>query len=347
MAKTKRKWWVRLLRGVGFTLAGIIGLFGLALGGYAGISHIVCGQYYKESSKAFKMPGLSDGVIHQGLDYDERSSSFFMCGYMLDDSASRLYVVNKASGDAKMLKFAKADGSAFSGHAGGVAVHGDYIYLAGSSSGCVYVYSYAEAISASNGDSIRSLGEYLVKTDNDKIRVSFTGISENRLILGEYYKSEKSYSTPKNHHVQTADGEAGGIAIGIPFSDHADAIFGLAPQADIAYSLPNLTQGVTSHNGRFYASTSAGLSYSKIYNYDLSQAKNVGNTSIIDLILPTYALDTSCLIAVKTTLPMAEELVVVDDEMYISTESASKRFLFGNLLGARYMWKTDISFFEN
>lgn len=48
--------------------------------------------YYKNSEKAFVIPGLSDGMVHQGLAYDSESGNFLITGYRTDGKASQVSV---------------------------------------------------------------------------------------------------------------------------------------------------------------------------------------------------------------------------------------------------------------
>ena len=101
---------------------------------------------YKHSEKEFTIPDINSGFIAQGLTYDARSDCFFMTGYMNDKSASPIYMVEKSTNKyVKKLLMQNPDGSEFHGHAGGMTVHGDYIYVAGSGDSCLYVFLYKDA----------------------------------------------------------------------------------------------------------------------------------------------------------------------------------------------------------
>lgn len=39
---------------------------------------------------------------------------------------------------------------------------------------------------------------------------------------------------------------------------------------------------------------------------------------------------------------MAEEIVTVDGRMYIMCESASNKYFFGNLIGGKWCYRTDL-----
>lgn len=314
---------------------------------FVAIYKIGANEYYKNSEIVFKMPGTSENIVIQGLHYDEVSNNFFFCGYKNGKGPSVIYMVNYDNHSKKKINLADENGEVFSGHAGGLAVHGEYIYLAGSSKNCIYVYSYDDAINSKDGDIINCLGEYSLKTNDDKIRVSFVGIVNGKLTVGEYYVSENSYNTVSTHHVETADGEQGGLAISIDFSSSSDAIFGLSPNISHAYILPAKTQGITSSGNDIYVSTSSGLSFSKIFSYKINELVSSQKITILEQEVDLYVLDSDSQNTMRKVPPMSEEIAVVNDKMYIACESASSKYIFGLFIGARFMFATDISFFND
>ena len=95
-------------------------------------------EYYRHSEKEFTIPDINRGFIAQGFTYDQKSGCFFMTGYMNDKSSSPIYMVEKSTNKyVKKLLMQNPDGSEFHGHAGGMTVHGDYIYVAGSGDSCL------------------------------------------------------------------------------------------------------------------------------------------------------------------------------------------------------------------
>ncbi len=54
----------------------LVGLVLVLLLGIRGYFRIPVSEYYKNSEKAFVIPGLSDGMTHQGLAYDSENDTF-------------------------------------------------------------------------------------------------------------------------------------------------------------------------------------------------------------------------------------------------------------------------------
>jgi hypothetical protein len=59
--------------------------------------------------------------------------------------------------------------------------------------------------------------------------------------------------------------------------------------------------------------------------------------------VPVYALDSASLVKDSKIAPMSEEIVIIDNQLYVMCESASTKYIFGNFLGAKWCYKTDLS----
>ncbi|MBO4449330.1 MAG: hypothetical protein J5777_01970 [Clostridiales bacterium] len=88
--------------------------------------------YYKASEKAFAIPGLSESMIPQGLDYLESEGLYLVGGYQKDGTPSRVYLIEKATGTVKgYVLLGDQNGNGMAIHAGGLAANGDYLYVGG------------------------------------------------------------------------------------------------------------------------------------------------------------------------------------------------------------------------
>ena len=328
-------------------LISIIVVSVLIMLGYRIVTRVALNSYYSQSSRLFNMPGLSSNIILQGIDYDEKDAVFVFAGYRSGDQASSLYIVNPITREEKRVDLCEKDGKKFTGHAGGVCVNGEYIYLAGSSSGCVFVYSLEDAISCNDGGEIRCMGRYDFKTENDKIRVSFVGKIDGELVVGEYCKTNNliSYNTPQNHHVQTADGERGGLCVTVKFDESNAENYGLDTKLSKAYIVPDITQGICEDETTIYASCSSGFPYGTIYSYDKSKLTK-STINVLDQELPVYIMDSTSQIKKSTVPPMCEEIIILGDKMYIVTEAASSKYIFGMLIGLQKMYGTNVGYFK-
>ena len=296
-------------------------------------------DYYSHSEKGFLIPDINDGFVAQGLAYDERSGCFFVTGYMNDKSVSPIYMVEKENGVCiKTLKMQNPDGSEFHGHAGGMTVHGDYVYVAGSGDHCLYVFSYEDAMNLNDGDFIKSIGTFSMP---DEMSVAYVASDAEHLYSGEFYRPG-NYETDESHKMTTDAGDYNQAMIfGYRFSDSDDAVFGLESKPFEAYSVTDLVQGMELKDGKMYLSTSYGVAFSHILVYDKPVSKKV--YTVAGITMPLYELDSASLVKNYQFAPMSEEIVFVDNKLYTMCESASDKYIFGKLTSAKWCYCTDMN----
>ena len=303
-------------------------------------------DYYSASEKGFEIPGLSDGFVAQGLDYDDRGY-FWMTGYMNDGTASPIYMVEKESGELKKTVYlANEDGSAYTGHAGGIAVSWDYVYVAGGSDRCIYAYSAEALANAADGASVPALGKIDTKvSDEDYLEPACLYIDDNynHLYVLEFYR-EPEYPTPAAHKMTTPAGDFNqAMAVAFPL-DFEEGTFGVDPIPTCAISLPDHVQGMCMDESSLYLSTSWGVSFSHIYQYSMSTMRNQqSKITFLGTEMPLYYLDSACLLKDYKIPPMSEEIVVVDGKLYTMCESASNKYIFGKLTSAQWCYATNLS----
>ncbi len=338
--QTKLKLWIKLTIIFSSVMLGL----GVILGSAIGYFRLPVLSYYRASEKAFVIPEINSGYIAQGLCYDEQSESFILSGYMNDKSPSPLYSVSKDGEFIKKITLLKPNGKDYKGHGGGVACHGEYIYLTGGSDKCIYVYSLTEFLSAKDGDKLECKGEIpLVATNdqNDYVGSAFVTACDNRLIVGEFYRAG-NYPTPESHKLTTSAGDYN-QALAVEFEFDGEQPFGVNPNPTKAYSLPDKVQGLTIYDNKIYLSTSWGLSFSHILEYDQAKLERQEDITLLGKSLPLYALDSQSLVNDYKIPPMSEEIVFVDGKLYVNCESASDKYIFGKLTGGKYLYKTDLT----
>lgn len=320
-------------------LCTLLALVLLLLVGIRAYFRISVSEYYKNSEKAFVIPGLSDGMIHQGLAYDAADGDFFITGYRTDGAASQLSVVSKADGkEVKRLSLANEDGSAFTGHVGGITVHGDYVYVADSKG--LVVFNKSDVENASDGGIIKSVGLFETSTADDSLKVAFTHVEGDTLYVGEFYRAE-NYPTPDSHKYTTAAGDENtALILAYPLDDTAS--LGISDTIECAYSIPGLVQGMCfDGSGNICLSTSYAVAFSHVYIYDAQ--KEEGTVTVLGQTVPRYVLDSSTMVQDIKLAPMAEEIVNVDGKLYTMCESATNKYIFGKFTSAKYCYATDLA----
>ena len=87
--------------------------------------------FYLKANPVYMAIGVTENYVSQGYDYDADKGVFLATGYMSDDTASRVYVIEE-NGDRYYTSLKKANGDDYTGHTGGITHYGDYVYITGS-----------------------------------------------------------------------------------------------------------------------------------------------------------------------------------------------------------------------
>ena len=307
-------------------------------------------DYYKASEKAFTIPGLSQNMIPQGLEYVDGRDVYLVGGYQKDGTPSRVYKVNSRTGKSEgYVILGDSEGNGLSPHAGGLAVHDDYLFVAGDEDSSIYIYNLEDVLSAGNGETVRMIDKFLTKYPGGEVNVACLTFTEDRLIVAEFYRVP-NYVTDKSHWITTPAGDENhAFAVAFPLGDSDTSVCGVERTPTEIYSLPGLVQGIAVHDGKIWVSQSYGTAKSTICCYDVSDSESVGFVGFVhsgvsepDILFPVYALDSSTLVASFDAPPMAEEIIFKDDKLLIMCESASAKYIFGNLTGGRTCYATDV-----
>lgn len=288
-------------------------------------------NFYKNSKKAFVIPGLSEGYIAQGISYDEATDNFFLTGYMNDKSASPIYVVSKSTNKiVTSVRMANPDGSDFTGHAGGLTVAENKVYVAGSADECLYVFNKSDILNAENKSYVKYIDVVNLKNATDGIGVAFTTIHDGLIYVGEFYR-EGPYPTRETHTIPTKNGCNKALAVGFN-------IEGNTATPEVVYSLPDNIQGMCFTEDSILLSESWGASFSSIHKYNYDNLKESGTYNFLGRELPLYILEETNKTKKYKIAPMAEEIEYVNGQVYISNESASKKYKFGKFTGGKWCY---------
>jgi len=318
----------------------LVALIAVVLVGFIGYVMLPVSSYYGASERAFEIPGLNDDFVPQGFCYDSERNYFIMSGYSSDGASSPIYIVDRDGGAlVRETRLLKEDGSSFTGHAGGVAIWRDYLYVAGGSAKCLYVYSYSDVLSS---DTAKCIGKVSLKSsDNNYVSASFVTVHANVLTVGEFYDGEK-YTTLDWHTITTNAGDEN-HALAYRFELSPDVELGVIDEPFEAYSIPNKVQGLCFDDNMLYLSTSYGLKHSYIYEYDISKAYKTHRVGMLgDTSIPVYEIDSSCLVGEYKLPPMSEEILMLEDRLYTMCESASPKYIFGKLTCGKWCYATNL-----
>ena len=297
------------------------------------------GATYKEfdllAKKEFSIPGLETTFVPQGMTYLENDGDFLIAGYMSDGSASRIYVVDKESGEIEKFVTLKNGESDYTGHAGGITDYNDNIYLVGDK--LLVRFSLSALKSCDNGASVNIIDS--LETGNG---CDFVLVDGGNLIVGEFYKKDK-YDTPESHHIKTSKGTNYALSYIYRLDDSKQ--YGLESTTPIcALSMPNQVQGMTfNKDGKIILSTSYSISSSIIYKYEnVFEDSKDGEVVINNQNVNLYILDEEDLITTLSAPSMSEEIELVDDRVYVLFESNCKKYRLVNRTRIKNVFSLEI-----
>ena len=320
------KWILKL---VCILLASVIALFLLAWGGLHVAKFIIYPDYYAEAETVSKIPALNNGFVSQGLDYDPETDTYIHSGY--NGEKVELYLV---TGDTvKAIVLLTPEGEQAKGHAGGVTLAGDYLYISDNPEegdgrpGFLRIYLFSEIWDAKDGDSVTAIGQFAVDTS-----ASFCFSDDQYIYVGEFYRPE-AYETKKEHYFTTPSGDEN-KAILSAFALQADGSLAKDAKPAFSVSITSQVQGfAVTEDGRVMLSRSWGLtpSYMEIHKSWKDSGTTI-NTMGVDV--PLYYLDSSTRIENIKMPCFSEGLALVDDKVAVSFESACNKYIVGKFFFA-------------
>ncbi len=297
---------------VGIIILAAVGLVLLTLLTLNVAKFFIYSDYYDIKTNICPNPGLGDGFVCQGIAVSEKDGVILVSGYMNDKTASRVYVQHLNSKKTICVELMKPDGKPFTGHAGGIAITGNNVYIANGSK--IYTISLSKFTEAQNRDQVY-VGEG-TKVNNS---ASFVYTDETYLYVGEFHDGGKYV---KEHPYETAEGTHHAIVTRYSIDD--------LKTPDRIYSIRDKVQGICfTPDGRVVMSTSYGLTDTVYYVYNESEARD--STLTLDG-APVYLLE-KCVKEIKGPA-MGEDLDWYDGKVITLTESASDKYIFGKFFFA-------------
>lgn len=253
-----------------------------------------------------KNPGLQDGLVPQGLTWHQEEKLFLTAGYMADGSPSRIYAIAPETETTRYYQLT-SNGQPFYGHTGGLQYAGGFLYLADDGTG---LYKFSGKLPA-NGESIE-IGKPISVPNN----TAFVFAAGGFIYTGEFnndkeYQCHNDFSYNGTYH----------SAIVTKYRSNNLAM------PELVYSIGNEIQGFAIlTDGTIVLSQSYGLAPSRFLIYEPAQQIMTGRimhgVEVCFLGEPTRVIQAP---------PMSEDLDVRNGTLVYMTESACKKYIFGNL----------------
>ncbi len=279
-------------------------------------------EFYERTNEEVNIPGIEDGFTQQGLTYLENEDLFVFSGYMKDESMpSRVYLVNGEQNEVVKYFTMKLNDEDYFGHCGGISTDGTNFWLA-TTDDMVYRMAVSDALSVENGGAVNFIDGF-----NPQNSADFCNVTNGVLWVGEFYR-EGNYETDESHYFATSNGTENRAIISAFTIDSAGE-YGLASITPTQIlSIGALVQGMAiSDSGKIVLSTSYSIPNSNIKIYEnVLENPNDTTMKIGEVDVPVWYLDDSVLEENISGPCMAEELVYIDGRVYISFESACKKY---------------------
>ena len=284
-------------------------------------------RYYNSMQKEFKVEGLKNGVIPQGMTYVEEYDAWLYTNYMKNHSASRLYVMK--DGNYRFIELYTDEGI-YDGHAGGISYANDLVYIASGGYGednCVYILSLSDVLNENINKIVMS--QYF----HPYTAASYCYAHDDILWVGEFEDGGK-FLTDKSHHIQ------GNRALLVGYDINEQGL--VDEKVDYVLSTGARVQGMAiDKEGRIAISTSYGIISSHLKLYSSLEKQEKYNYMIEYEEVPMWVLNNaSCIFDVKSP-QMAEGIVFKDERLYVIYESATLKYFFGILTKGRYVHSFD------
>ena len=291
--------------------------------------------FYYNTTPAFQVVTPFSNIIPQGIDYVEADDCFIVSGYTYPEGYSKIMIID--SDNNKVEKdIVDKKGKSFKWHSGGIACHGNFVYVTGGNSKC-YVLDKNDLIK-SKSKTVKIVGT--INTDSNS---SFCFVYGNNLFIGEY-QFRKKFKTDKTHHIISPNGNLNtAMVFAYPLSNKEK--LGVSDKATFALSIGSTVQGMCMDKaGRMYLSASSRRwKDSILYIYDFREVvKTVNYTyDYHGEVIPVFVFDDKALVQKIKVPPNAEGVTADNTDVYLIFESASTRFKYGWLFGTQFVYKMD------
>ena len=270
------------------------------------------GTFFNNFKESFLVPGLYEGIIPQGVCFDETTGYLLITGYYEDG----LYPSMVMCVDQKTGKFISAhplsntEGEPYYGHAGGVAASQNTVYIT-TDSQC-YTFSSSILKETKSNEEIRFTGKFKLNTLG-----SFACISNNILWTGDFIESDDkerekvtNVTTLNNGETFYAYCEGYILEDGLPSVNKINNDSnGYIP--DYFLAIPEQVQGMAfTKTDKIIFSTSYGRKNdSKIYIFDdVLISEKVGAIKVDGKNVDLFACNNESLVKEIVAPPMAEGL---------------------------------------
>lgn len=286
--------------------------------------------FFNSFNKSFVIPGLFEGIIPQGICYDEVSGFILVTGYYEDGLfPSMVMCIDQKSGElVSAHPLTNTEGEPYYGHAGGIASSQNTVFIT-TDYEC-YTFTSTALKETKNGEAIRFTGKFKLNTLG-----SFACIHNNIFWTGDFIESDDKEREKVTDVTTLNSGETFyAYCEGYILEEGLPSVKSINSQAngyipDYFLAIPEQVQGMAfTKSDKIIFSTSYGRrNDSKIYIYDdiLTEDK-IGTKKVDNKNVDLYACSNEMLVKEITAPPMSEGLAVHPDGIYLIFESGAAKY---------------------
>jgi len=303
-------------------------------------------EYLKASKKKYLTPGLLQDTVPQGLSRSPSDGRIYVSSYSNKNNTPSVVIVMNAEGELVAEYILKnSDGSAFTGHVGGIAVTETYMYIAVGSDG-----NGAYCLAEFKLSDLQRYGSSEIKI-KDTVSIpsgtSFLSYSDGILWAGNFYlKGTYDLGSIFNFTTSVDGKNYGGYAAAYKIGENdgrltEDETLGYA-RPDYILAIPDKVQGFSYSNGRIALSISYGRkndSYISVYKFIIGNTSKKIKADGVEYNFST--LGSANLLKTYTVMPMTEGLTLTEDgKLLVLFESAAMKYSDSRCPTA-YIWETE------
>ena len=309
------------------------------------------------ATEGLLVPGIDEYIIPQGMDYWAEKGWMIISGYFKTGSdnpygfsSSVISAVDVATG--KMVGWYylnNADGTDYTGHAGGVAVTSKNIFIANAKN--LFRIPLSDLENAESGSALKFVEAISVPTN-----ASFCNYSGGILWVGDFYYLP-DYTTDSYRHMTNRDGNTYyAWCVGYELDNTTANEFKTSAIVADSYATPDYIlsideriQGMTyqKETGHIVLSRSYGrANNSTLFYFDDVLGTTAHTTTTLNGVsVPVWFLDQRVDCTSITAIPMAEGITCINGNTYVLFESGAKYYADSatSKLPTDRVWVVDIS----
>ncbi|WP_413378211.1 hypothetical protein [Alkalihalobacillus sp. 1P02AB] len=296
------------------------------------------------------IPGLSEGLIPQGLSYYEEENWLLSVYYLDDKRPSTLTVVDAATEQlVKSIVLYNVDGTPYTGHAGGVAVSEDHVWIASEQS--LFQLRLSDLLAAGDNEELQFIDEIPVP-----VQAAYNVYSDGVLWVGEFYEANDYPTNPEHHLINRDDETYFSWMVGFTLDETTDSFkneqwsgeAGKTAHPDFIISTREKVQGVVFVEDQIILSTSYGRANDSYFYRYYSPLQEEPHMTVMlkEQEVPVWFLDskqepeTNSLLRI---IPMSEGIINVGTSLYATFESGANKYRFTTSYIMDRMLKIDLT----